>query len=323
MIKYLLAVIFLISKTTTYSQKTLDTKHLKNLLSSALYDGQISIKEHERGIFNIRHSDYLKAQEYEISNIYFLGSVLGDFNKNGIPDIFATLQIKQKTRDNIYVCLIETDNNTITIYRYFEMGPYSKVTFKNIKNDTLQIRSEMWNKKKEVFINRFVSLIHDDKNIIQIVTPNKLDAMKDISIFKSHLKNVKRTPFVSNQIIRSRDEEYRENDLFIAAELSGFNDLSLRFTITKNNLNENFDKTLFVKEMFEFLKSNTRFPTILTNIEKVMLSKKEENQTDSNRSSYDIKNYTDSHTYFITGEQGGADTGFYQFDLIYLENENN
>lgn len=73
--------------------------------------------------------------------------------------------------------------------------------------------------------------------------------------------------------------------------------------------------------MFEFLESNTRFPSILTRIEKVVLIKNEDGLANSNDFKYDIKNYISPDVYFIIGEQKRNDD-YFIFDLLYIENEN-
>lgn len=320
--RILLLFAFTMNCLSICSQENINTNYLKNLLTDSLYSGKVILKDYIRGQTYVSTSNYLKNQNYEISNIIFLKKSQGDFNKNGIPDVFATMQIKYRSRNELYVCLVEYDDadDIATIYSYFEMSTYSKVTLREVKNDTLKVRTQMWGTNKESYLDRMLSLVHDEQNIIRIVTPNKLDAMNDISIFKEDFKKVKRLSFISNEVIRKQAEDYKSDDVDIRAELSGFNDLNLGFTITKLNLEKDFDKMEFMKEMFEFLQSNTRFPSILTRIEKVILAKNEEGLPISNDFKYDIKNYINPNVYFTIGEIQA--NGSYMFDLIYIENEN-
>lgn len=224
---------FIMSCSISNSQERINTEHLRDLLTNSLYNGHVIVNEHLRGKLYERFSNHLKNEDFEISNINFHQNSRGDFNKNGKPDIFATMQIRKRSRNEIYLCLVEVDNDIATIYSYFEMGLYSQVKITDVKNDTLKVKTQMWGRNKESYLDRMASLVHDEQNSLRIVTPNKLDNMKDTSIFKSDFQNIKRESFISNQVIRKQNEEYHNEDLSISAELSGFNDLTLRYTITK------------------------------------------------------------------------------------------
>jgi len=312
----LLLFLFLISS-LLYSQKRINTKQIKGLLTDSLYSGKVILLEHLSGKLQLRHSKYLEKQEYNISDINFHKNSIGDFNKNGVIDVFATMQIKRRTRNELYICLVELDDNILTIYSYFEMGTYSKLTIKSVKNDTLKIRTEMWGINKEPYLDREVSIVHDKQEIVRIVTPNRLNKMKNTDIFKKKLKNIQRASFINNRIIKTQNEEYKKDNLLISAELSGFNDFSLRFIIYKKKIKKDFNEIDFIYEIFEFLESNTRFPTILTRIEKIVFIKNEEKLAISNNLKYNIKNYINSNTYFIL-EQKKYDN-YFLFDLLYYD----
>ncbi|WP_108868412.1 hypothetical protein [Aquimarina aquimarini] len=312
-----LLLVFFYGYLFCYGQKEIKADYIKKTITDSLYNGNVILFEHNRGKLHLRFSDYLKQKKYKISDIKFNKNTIGDFNDNGITDFFGTIRIKRWARNELYICLFELNDDTITIYNYFEMGPYSKLSIKGYKNDTLNIHTQKWGREGQVYIDRLVSIVHDEKNIIKIVTPSKFDEMKNINIFKDSIKNIKRESFINNSIIRSQYESYFKKNISIESELSGFDNFNLRFTVLNKDIVKDFEKTKFILQTLEFLESNTRFPTILTKIEKKILTKKEDKLSISDKMRYNIKNYINSNTYFIVGEYRLAND--YLFDIIYVE----
>ncbi len=300
-----------------YSQSKVDTDYIKTTLTDSLYAGNVNLDEHLRGKWYSRTSEYLEQNKYEISNFKFNENTIGDFNNNKLIDIFGTIQIKRRHRDETYLCLFELNENKVSVYNYFEMGVYNQLFINNYKNDTLSLRTLQTGREGQTYIDRLVSIIHDEKEILKVVSPNTFSEMKNTNIFKDSIKNIKREVFIDNLVIKTQEEAYTHDNILITSELKGFNDLLLRFTINNNNLDKDFDKTKFVFEMIEFLQSTTRFPSIITKIERKILEKKEDNISVSDAMNYEIKNYLDAKTYFIIGEYESSNA--YLFDIIYVE----
>ena len=321
-IKLSILILFFIGSQDTYCQenKSFNTKYSNSILKDSVYSGKVILFEHWRGKLHLRLSRYLKNQKYIFSDMEYIENSVGDFNKNGVEDICVKIHIKRKSRDESYICFLELKEEIVTVYSYFELSTYSDLTVKNVQNDTLHISSKMWGTNGESFLNRTIAVIHDENSILRIVTPSKLENMKDINIFKSKLENIERESFISNNIIRTQYERYKKDNLSITAELSGFNDFNLRFTIVASSLPNNFKKEDFIFEIFEFLESNTRFPSILTKIENKVLIKNEDGEKVSNNFKYNIKNYITSNSYFIIGENKDNYNNFL-FDIVYAETD--
>ncbi|PIE79496.1 MAG: hypothetical protein CSA15_02895 [Candidatus Delongbacteria bacterium] len=315
-IKLLVGVLVFLTTQNFYGQKnnSFDTKYINNILENEPYSGKVIYIKHFRGKLYLKLSNHLEDEGYKFANIKYIENSVGDFNKNGIEDVCARVDIKGTP----YICFIEhkkfTDSQkeAIVVYSYLEKYPYTELKIDTVKNDTLFITTKI-----SGLNSRKVGLAFDKKSILRIVTPNKFNEMKDINIFKSELEGVKREYFISDNAIRTQYERYKKGNLFFTSELSGYNDFSLRFTVQRLKKPKDFKKEDFILEVFEFLESNTRFPTILTKIEHQVLIKNEEGVAISNKLKYDVKNYITPNSYFVVGEIMGKNE--FLFDLVYYK----
>lgn len=315
----LLLFIFFIYNVTCIAQKKKTIKDFEHLKNSTLTKTNTILSQYSQGqMLEWQKGGYYENESFSISDISFLNNSIGDFNKDGIQDIFATMFIKSRSRSETNLGLIQINGDQIEVisYKQFSVG-YQEFMFTEFKNDIVKIRAILSGVNGEIFSDRIVSLAYDPINYIKIVSPCKIDDMNNRLIFNANM-DVKRNSFINYSMFNEQTEEYKSENIKITAETHGCDDFSLRFTINKENIVlKDFNENSFLLEMISFLKLNTRYPTILTKIENHIKEKNKEKIAISNKMNYDIKNYIEESKYFQIGTS--LIDNFYLLDIIYYE----
>jgi hypothetical protein len=301
------------------AQKRKILKEFENLKKINLNQENTNLSQFNQGkMLEWKVDPYYSNEKFSISEIRFLKNSIGDFNKDGISDIFATLFIESRIRSETNLGLIQINGNTIEIisYKQFSEG-YQEFTLIEVENEIVKIRAVLNGINGEVFSDRIVSLAYDPINHLKTVSSCKTDDMKNQFIFNTNV-DVKREYYINYSLLNQQTEEYNFENTKITAETHGCDDFTLRFTINKVNVDaKKFNENNYLLEIIAFLKSNTRYPTLLSKIEKDILQKNKANISVSNEMKYDIKNFINDTTYFQIGTTLVQNT--YLLDIIYYE----
>ena len=319
--RYLICIFLIVIVESGYSQA-------KELSFESLKDTVLSQDQLDFRIFkyNKLDTDFAKGwNKYKIHSITYKDDFIGDFNKNGIADVFAKMELSYSKSSNYRIYgLVELLENKIKIVEYFVDNNSLEINYDSIKvsNDTI----EMANTIKYSSYNHSITMIgdkiqktsiaYDDAiNGFKIVSPCKFDEMVNTNIFKDSI-HVKRALGINGLLTKEQNEVFEDDRRLIKIWLSGCDGLILKTRIVFKKEGINWENETI--KSLEFLQTNTRFRTIYTRIEKKILSMDAEGKIKYTRAPYIVnsnerfelnrfkmlngKEYSIEFTYYIVGK---------------------
>lgn len=277
---------------------------------------KVKIEKYFRGEIKV----YRQNANVSLEKVEFIEATFGDFNEDGIEDVFALILIKDKSRTEYNISLVQIEkDSSINIKSYIQ---YDEIGFREYKvnriiENNLQIQVLVLDINRDVFSDRIIYLSYDAEDFVHLHTICKLDAMQDRNIFKE-ISNVERKYFINGNLENEQHEIYDKDNVNIKANTIGCDDFTLRFMIyVEIEDNESLDAHQILLEQIEFLETNTRYSSLLTRVEKICLQKIENKSTFIGGASNPQKNIIDDNTYFSLGMT--LDRTYYFIDLLIYE----
>lgn len=246
----------------------------------SLIDNEYRIPEKPREL-NLSEPPYSISlgEEGDPYTVYFSIIAHEDLNDDGIDDYIIVRKSEGMLGGNantnqMYTYFIMKNNreidtqHDILTYAPFSYNIIEGINYKN-KRLTADITQNYRTYMGENLQSSTVNFVYKNNNLYEesYLTDCKMGQMKDKSIFKTDLPNVKRSLDIDmHNYMEVAHEEYIQGDTIIQASLEGCDNLGLRFDISIKVPEKNFTSQFYKDrtfDIFDILIANTRYKTIL------------------------------------------------------------
>lgn len=319
----LILTLFIIASFSVIAQNTLSEKAFIKSLINEEYSTPADARE-----LNLSELPYSVTvdEEGDPYTVYFSIIAHEDLNEDGIDDYIVFRNSEGMLGGNVhsnqqYLFFIMKDdkevNKTFEILGYapFSYNIIGETSYKN-KRLTAEITQNFRSYMAEDLQSTTAHFVYKDNNLYEesYLSNCEMAKMKDKSIFKTDLPNIKRSLDIDmDNYTEIAAEEYIQGDTIINASLSGCDNLSLRFDISIKVPEKKFTLNFYKQttlEVFDILIAQTRYKTILN---KALADYRKQSYQSNDRISANIDN---GWSYLVSKFNYNNDKNYLSFSIL-------